>query len=176
MREMRAASSLHSSEDVETWRGHTPLINFLAPAERLVPLRPLSDAEMPRDLIEQVILRRGSTRKFARTLMGLSQLSTMLDCAARGVREDFLDPPGTQLNDLYLIVHAVEGLHSGAYVFHRNGGLLECLRQGNFRAQAGYLGLEQYLPADAAADIFFLAYVPPILQRSGNRGYRSVHI
>ncbi len=176
MREMHAASSLHSAEEVETWRGHTPLINFLAPAERLVPLRPLSDAEMPRDPIEQVILRRGSTRKFARTLIGLSQLSTMLDRATRGVPADFLDPPGTQLNDLYLIVHAVEGLHSGAYVFHRNGGLLECLRQGNFRAQAGYLGLEQDLPADAAADIFFLADLRPILQRFGNRGYRAVQL
>jgi SagB-type dehydrogenase family enzyme len=87
-----------------------------------------------------------------------------------------LDPPGAQLNQLYLMVHAVEGLDSGAYVFHRSRGLLECLKKGNFRAQAGYLGLEQELPADAAVDIFFLADLEPILQRFGNRGYRAVQL
>src|SRR5205085_6386235 len=81
-----------------------------------------------------------------------------------------------QLNDLYLIVHAVDGLDSGAYVFHRDRGLLECLKRGDFRAQAGYLGLEQNLPADAAVDIFFLADLRPILQRFGNRGYRAVQL
>jgi len=32
------------------------------------------------------------------------------------------------------------------------------------------------LPADAAADIFFLADLRPILQRFGNRGYRAVQL
>jgi SagB-type dehydrogenase family enzyme len=100
----------------------------------------------------------------------------VLDRATRGIPADFLDPTGTQLNNLYLIVHAVEGLEPGAYVFHRDGGLLECLKQGNFREQAGYLGLEQQLPADAAVDIFFLADLRPILQRFGNRGYRAVQL
>jgi SagB-type dehydrogenase family enzyme len=81
-----------------------------------------------------------------------------------------------ELNQLYLIVHAVEGLESGAYVFHRDRGLLECLKQGNFRAQAGHLGLDQELAADAAVDIFFLADLRPILQRFGNRGYRAVQL
>jgi len=176
MGEMHAASSLHSAEEAETWRGHTPLINFPPPAGSHVQLEPLSDADMPRDPIEQVILRRGSTRKFARSPISLAQLSTMLDRATRGVPADYLDPPGVQLNHLYLIVNAVEGLPSGAYVFHRNGGLLECLKQGNFRGEAGYLGLEQELPADAAVDIFFLADLQPILQRFGNRGYRAVQL
>jgi SagB-type dehydrogenase family enzyme len=136
----------------------------------------LSDNEMPRDSVEQVILRRGSSRRFVRTPITLPQLSTMLDRATRGVPADFLSPAGTQLNHLYLIVHAVEGLEPGSYVFHRDRGLLECLRLGNFRDQAGYLGLEQQLPADAAVDIFFLADLHPILQRLGNRGYRAVQL
>lgn len=176
MREMHATSSLDSAEEVEMWRGHTPMSDFPPPAGPIVRLQPLSDAEMPRDPIEQVILRRGSSRKFARVPISMAQLSTLLDRATRGVPADFVDPPGTQLNDLYLIVHAVEGLDSGAYVFHRSRGLLECLKQGNFRAQAGYLGLEQELPADAAVDIFFLADLRPILQRFGNRGYRAVQL
>jgi SagB-type dehydrogenase family enzyme len=131
---------------------------------------------MPRDPIEQVILRRGSSRKFAHSSITLKQLSTLLDRATRGIPADFLDPMGSQLNHLYLILHAVEGLASGAYVYQRNRGLLECLRQGNFRTQAGYLGLEQDLPADAAVDIFFLADLGLILQRFGNRGYRAVQL
>src|SRR5438093_3343328 len=176
MREMHASSSLDSAEEVETWRKHTPTTNISPPAGPIVSLEPFSDGEMPRDPIEQVIQRRGSTRKFARSPITLPQLSTMLDRATRGVPADFLDPPGAQLNDLYLIVHAVEGLSPGAYSFHRGRGVLECLKRGNFRADAGYLGLGQDLSADAAVDIFFLADLRPILQRFGNRGYRVVRL
>jgi SagB-type dehydrogenase family enzyme len=186
MREMHAASALDSGEEVAAWRGRTArsltelsgtgVADSTPPAGPVVRLQPLSDAEMPRDPIEQVILRRGSSRQFARTPIGLPQLSTMLDRATRGVPADFLDPLGSQLNHLYLIVHAVEGLESGAYVFHRDRGVLECLKCGRFRDQAGYLGLEQQLPADAAVDIFFLADLRPILQRFGNRGYRAVQL
>jgi SagB-type dehydrogenase family enzyme len=176
MREMHAASSLDSPAEVAAWRGGTPLTRFPPPNRPVVQLQPLSDAEMPRDPIEQVILRRGSTRKFARTAITLAQLSTTLDRATRGVPADFLDPVGSQLNHLYLIVHAVEGLEPGAYVFHRGRKLLECLKRGDFRSQAGYLGLQQALPADAAVDVFFLADLRPILQRFGNRGYRAVQL
>jgi SagB-type dehydrogenase family enzyme len=181
MREMHAASSLDSAEEVAAWRGRTTLgstgmPSSPPPAGPVVRLQPLSDGEMPRDPIEQVILRRGSSRQFARTPISLAQLSTVLDRTTRGVPADFLDPMGSQLNHLYLIVHAVEGLDSGAYVFHRDRGVLECLKHGNFRDQAGYLGLEQQLPADAAVDIFFLADLRPIFDRFGNRGYRAVQL
>ncbi len=176
MREMHAASSLRSSEEVAAWRGHTPPSGFPPPTAPVFQLQPLSDDEMPRDAVEQVILRRGSSRKFARTPITLPQLSTILDRATRGVPADFLDPLGTQLNHLYLIVHAVEGLEPGAYFFDRDRKILECLKQGNFRDVAGYLGLEQPLPADAAVDIFFLADLRPLLQRFGNRGYRAVQL
>jgi len=191
MREMHAASSLHSAEEVTAWRddaapgdtemrsseiGGTGTTDFPPPAGTVVQLTPSSDAEMPRDPIEQVILRRGSSRQFARTPITLTQLSTMLDRATRGIPADFLNPLGSQLNHLYLIVHAIEGLEPGAYVFHRDRRVLECLKQGNFRDEAGYLGLEQQLPADAAVDIFFLADLRPILDRFGNRGYRAVQL
>ncbi len=176
MREMHSASSLHSTEEVAVWRGSAPPASFPPPSGPVVQLQALTDAEMPRDPVEQVILRRGSSRQFARTPISLAQLSTMLDRATRSVSADFLDPTGSQLNDLYVIVHAVDGLDSGAYVFHRNRRLLECLKRGDFRDQAGSLGLEQQLPADAAVDIFFLADLRPIFERFGNRGYRAVQL
>jgi SagB-type dehydrogenase family enzyme len=175
MRGMHAASSLHSPEEVAKWRGGTPL-TFPPPTGPVIRLQPLSDQEIPRDPIEQVILRRGSSRNFARTPITLAQLSTMLDRATRGVPADFLDPVGSQLNHVYLIIHAVEGFEPGSYVFHRNRGSLECLKRGDFRSQAGYLGLQQALPADAAVAVFFLADLRPILQRYGNRGYRAVQL
>ncbi len=53
---------------------------------------------------------------------------------------------------------------------------MELLKQGDFRAEAGYLGLQQELPADACVDIFFLADLKRILERYGNRGYRAVQL
>src|SRR5437899_9058991 len=76
MREMHAASSLESAGEVGTWRGPTPTTNISPPAGPIVSLEPFSDAEMPRDPIEQVIQRRGSTRRFAQSPITLSQLST----------------------------------------------------------------------------------------------------
>ena len=79
-----------------------------------------------------MILRRGSTRTFDKTAsITLAQLSTILDCATRGLPADFLEPPGAQLNDLYLIVHSVQGLKPGAYFFRREQNTLELLKEGN---------------------------------------------
>jgi SagB-type dehydrogenase family enzyme len=178
---MHAASSLQSEEEVAAWRGGTPQRASPAPSGRLFSLRPLREDERPADPIEAVILRRGSTRRFARESITLAQLSTILEGATQGIDADFLDPLRasafpTSLNDLYLIVHAVEGLVNGAYIYHREEEALELLKEGDFRAQAGYLGLEQDLPADASADVFLLTDLKPILERFGNRGYRAAQL
>jgi SagB-type dehydrogenase family enzyme len=176
MREMHAVSSLHSSEEVEKWRGPAPAIAVPEPSRRIIPLQPLSEEEIPRDPIEQVILRRGSSRRFARMPITFAQLSTMLDRATRGVPADFLEPLGAQLNHLYLVAHAVDGLEPGTYFFDRERHGLEPLLPGAFRDEAGHLGLDQELPADASVCVFFLADLDAILQRYGNRGYRAVQL
>ena len=177
MLEMHDASSLESEEEVAQWRGNRPLLASSAPAGEAVRLEPLPEEEQPKDTIEQVILRRSSTRTFDKTAsITLDQLSTIFDCATRGLPADFLEPPGAQLNDLYLIVHAVQGLKPGAYFFRRKQNTLELLKEGKFRAEAHHLGLEQELPADACVDIFFLADLKSILEGYGNRGYRAVQL
>jgi SagB-type dehydrogenase family enzyme len=174
MGEMHAASSLASEEEVRLWRGTLPTLPSVPSLADAVRLQSPPQEEQPQDTVEQVILRRGSTRTFDRSAsLTPMQLSTILHRATRGISADFLDP-GTQLNDLYLIVHAVDGLKPGAYFFHRDSGALELLKAGDFRSAAHYLGLEQDLPADASLDIFFLADLKPILERFGNRGYRAV--
>jgi SagB-type dehydrogenase family enzyme len=161
---------------VIAWRGKTPG-NEMPPAkETTSALLSLNESRIPPDTIEQVISRRGSTRQFSRDPITLAELSTMLDRASRGIPADFIDSPGSHLNDLYLIVNNVVGLPAGSYVYHWEEKFLEPLKRGEFRDKAGYLGLEQQIPADAAVDIFFLANLKKILERYGNRGYRAAQL
>jgi SagB-type dehydrogenase family enzyme len=177
MFEIHDASSLESVEEVNQWRGKPPILPPSALASDAVPLPHLPEEEQPRDTIEQVILRRGSTRRFDKAAsITMAQLSAIFDYATRGLPADFLEPPGAQLNDLYLIVHSVQGLKPGAYFFGREHNTLEVLKEGEFRAEALHLGLEQELPADACVNIFFLADLNRVLERYGNRGYRAVQL
>src|SRR3984957_10717339 len=126
MLEMHDASSLASVQEVAQWRGKQPAVPPFGPAGGGVRLQPPLEKEQPKDTIEQVILRRGSTRTFDKTAsITTAQLSTILDRATRGLPADFLDPRGTQLNDLYLIVNSVQGLKPGAYFFRRDRNTLE---------------------------------------------------
>jgi hypothetical protein len=125
--------------------------------------------------IEAVILRRGSTRVFAREPIGLADLSTILWCGTRGIAGDFV-VPGAPLGDVYVVVHAVDGLEPGSYGYDRERHALGLLRPGRFRREAGHLGLGQALPADAAADLFWLTDLRPVLERFGNRGYRAAEL
>jgi SagB-type dehydrogenase family enzyme len=143
--------------------------------ERVIPLQPPSDGTSQNSL-EAVIQRRGSARQFSRESINFRQLSTMLDRATRGVPTDFLRPQEVPLNDLYLIVHAVEDVAPGSYVFHRDSHALELLKEGDFRREAGYLGLGQEIPADCCVDVFFLTDLDRVLQRWGNRGYRAAQL
>ena len=174
IRAAHSASTMEFTGDVSRSRGP---IAMDAPPQTPGPMFPLLPAEqLPDETIEGVIQRRGSTRKFARQPIGFNQLSAILRAATTGVQADFLHPHGANLCDLYLTVHAVDGLPPGAYVYHREQQALEQLKEGDFRNESGYLGLSQDIPADASADIFFLTNLDPVLERMGNRGYRAAQI
>ena len=176
IREMHASSSLASGEEVAAWRGSFPTIPPPPPAGKLLSLIRLEPDDMPKDSIKKTIVRRGSTRRFERASIGFRDLSTILSAAANGIPSDFLESPGTALNDMYVIVNAVDGLESGTYVYGREERALELLRSGDFRNEAGYLDLGQELAADAAVNIYLLADLEPILQKFGNRGYRVAQL
>ena len=176
MREMHAASSLITTDEARQWRGHTP-ISEPPSAGELIPLRPADDEFAPSDGLGAVIMRRGSTRRFDRKkTLSFEQFSILLDRSLREISADFVDSAGPHLNEAYLIVHAIEGLAPGAYFLHRDRWMLECLKEGDFRAEAGYLGLEQDLPADACFTVFLVADLPSVLERFGNRGYRAAQL
>ena len=177
MLQMHEASSLASEQEVRDWRESARTPQSPAPSGDAVRLERPPEQDQPSDTIEQVILRRGSTRTFDPSAsITAAQLATILDRSTRGLPADFLEPPGTELNDLYLIVHSVQGLKPGAYFFQRERNALQLLKPGEFRAEAAHLGLQQELPADACFDIFFLADLNHILERYGNRGYRAVQL
>ena len=181
MRKMHEASSLESAEEVLAWREGAKRADGEKIKEegktenRIFPLQSLRDEQLPKDSIEDVITRRGSTREFAREPITFAELSTMLDRATRGIRSDFLGPVET-LNDLYLIIHAVEDLPSGAYVLRLQERALELLKEGDFRRDAGYLGLGQEIPADCSVNIYLMANLNRALERFGNRGYRAAQL
>jgi SagB-type dehydrogenase family enzyme len=183
MKEVHEASSLESEEEVTAWRegaaGKAEVERMkgeVSDENVLVPLLQLNDEALPRDTVEEVVVRRGSTREFSRESISFAQLSTMIDRATRGIEADFLDSPAASLNELYLIVHAVEGLPAGAYVYRPRERTLELLKAGDFRREAGHLGLGQEIPADCSVNIYFLADLKNALERFGNRGYRAAQL
>jgi SagB-type dehydrogenase family enzyme len=171
--EMQAASSLQKPDEVHAWHDSTA-----SPASKLplsgesIPLRPFGNAALPAETIDSVITRRGSTRQFAHVPITFEQLSTILHSGTCGVAADY----GASPSDLYLMVNAVDGLRSGTYVYRRNPPALELLRAGDFRREAGHLGLGQDLPADASVNIYMLCNLQPLLERFGNRGYRVAQL
>jgi SagB-type dehydrogenase family enzyme len=177
MREIHAASSLLDQGEVRRWRGSLPERKKTAPQGRLIPLKPFEVDEAPRDGIGTVILKRGSTRRFDRSgSLSLERFSTLLYRSTGEIPADFLDKSSPHLNQIYLIVHAVDGLEPGAYALDQDRRQIELIKAGEFRREAGYLGLEQALPADAAATIFFIADLNAIFERFGNRGYRAAQL
>lgn len=174
MRQMHDASGLEATEEVVAWRGTRLVLPKPATKNDLISL-PLP-SNLPAEAIEQVIQRRGSTRQFAPEAITLEQLAIILERATQPIPRDVVLADGDFFNDLYLIVNAVDGLKPGAYYFHRAQKKLELLKAGDFRKQAGYLGLEQQLPADASADVFFLADLQKITPAYGNRGYRATQL
>ena len=175
MTELHAASTLDTADAVRAWREAPPPMP-LEPFSDGIPLHATAVGDWPDASIESVIRRRGSARRFSHAPLTLDELSTALNVATRGIPADFSPPNGTRLNDLYIVVHAVDGLPSGTYVLHPTVGELERLGAGEFRTHTGLIALEQPLAGDAAACVFFMADLDSILERFGDRGYRAVQL
>ena len=178
IREMQKASSLASGDEAREWRESGP-IEATRHRSAEATLRHLDAPVLqPMELsrLERVIRKRGSSRAFQRgTAIDEGTLARVLSRATRGVSADAL-PADTTLCDPYLIVNEVRGLSSGTYAFHPRARGLEILREGSFRSNARFLDLEQDLAGDAAANLYLLVDLEPLLARYGNRGYRVAQL
>lgn len=162
-------SCLESEGEVLDWRERpTPPASAARgesiplPAARVASGRPLGET----------IQARGSTRDFSSAAISAEELSTALYHATRGFPSDV---PPRQV-DLYMSVHAVEGLPPGAYAYHPEPHAVELLKRGDFRADSAFLCLEQGLGGMSSATVFFLADLGRISGRWGNRGYRLANL
>ena len=155
---LHAGSSLASAEEVRRFRA--------AAARGETTGTP----ELPRDALERALRRRGSLRDFSPEGVPASELAAIV---ARAVA-----PPSTDAlagNETYVIAHALDGLAPGVYRFAPPDGFA-LQQEGNFRAQAGYLVLEQPLGALSAGTLFFLVDLDRVLEGLGNRGYRVAEL
>ena len=159
--------------------GPMPVRPAPRPAEASAPpggsVVSLRERERITRTLEDVIVSRGSSRRFATDPIPFSALATMIDAAARPTELD-----GTSahegLNDVYVIANAVGGLEQGIYRYRPSLGALEMVKGPETRALAQHLALDQPLGGDASADLYFIADMPAVLGRLGARGYRTAHL
>jgi hypothetical protein len=78
--------------------------------------------------------------------------------------------------DLYVNVHAVDGVQPGAYAYDRGSRALILLHAGDVRRTSAFLCLEQALGGTSSATVFFLSDLGRVLTRWGNRGYRLANL
>ena len=164
------SSSLTDQQEVLSWR--RPIVQETH-QESARSNKSVENAFV-KDSLETVILRRGSTRRFSHDSISFSQLSTILNRSANGIISDF--EKEKSINDIYLIVNAVDGLEQGAYFYNKEHRSFEILQKGKFRDVSGHLGLDQSLPYDASVTIFFMTDLQKILEHFGNRGYRVAQL
>jgi nitroreductase len=137
------ASSLEDASAVLAWRSGQP-------------------AEEPRldaHALEQAIRRRRSIRAYAREPLALAQLAELLEWSEAPIPADAL----TVVRQL-VTVPSVDGLAPGIYDAELR--LLRAVDQQELRDRAGFAAMEQEHPRDAAVNVFQLANVESLDDRS----------
>ncbi|MEE9134250.1 MAG: SagB/ThcOx family dehydrogenase, partial [Nitrososphaerales archaeon] len=167
-------SVLTNHEEVKRWVHANGTIKErsgkVSTASRTIKPSSNTSKESP---LDKVILKRGSTRRFANKAVSFEQLSNVLLDSSRGVPLDCLSKHGGTMMKSYLIANAVEGLSSGAYYYDRSKNSLLLLKEGEFRKDSGALCLGQPLFSSASIVFFLMTDLEAVLDKYGNRGYRA---
>ena len=155
-----------SADDVESWRAAGRSFFEEATSDP----EPAHGAE---ESIEEVILRRGSTRQMTREPVPERALEWAMAVATRPAGIDVLGT-GTML-DHYVNVHAVEGIDPGSYRY-QSPGWDQIETSDSLREVSAQLCLGQSLGGDSAYTVFHCAALEPILDVLGSRGYRAAQL
>ncbi len=176
MWETHRASFLQNREEVGKWTSALPAqLHLPETTYPMMPLPPpMTDSANSRKLGE-VILKRGSTRRFARSPITFSQLSTILRTSTGPIPRDYF-PDGDGLIETYVVANAVQGLDSGSYFYSAEQESVEQLKRGEFRQMSAYLCLGQPLFGDASVVFFLMTRLRDVLAALGNRGYRAAQL
>lgn len=184
---MNQNSKILDREEVESWISKQQLeqrnqnLDIENNAEPILDRKDMSsDTGTPTKMtIGEVILRRGSTRRFDNhSSIPLSTLYSILDSSTRGVPMDVFTNEGVMSSviDTYFIANNVTGLEPGAYFFNRNLKAFDLLKRNASRQISGYLCLGQSLFSDASAVMFLMTDLHKVLDDLGNRGYRVAQL
>ena len=175
IRETHAATLLSEDKEVQACRGGVGH-STTNPEGSFYPFPESGYSLVPSSPLGETIKERGSTRRFEHVNIPFGHLAAILESATQAMSADFLEGRQDSLQDLYLIVNAVDGIPGGAYYYSPSDRGLFQLKEGEYRQEAGHLGFEQALPHDASAVVFFMADLGRILDRYGNRGYRAAQL
>ena len=160
------AGALADAAAVAEWRAHA--VDGSPSRARVDP-----PPDAAHDTIEEVILRRGSTRIMRPDTAPAALLDWGMAVAARPAPADFA-APGTTLLEHNLAVHGIDGVEPGAYRWR--DGDLELVRPGEFREITQQLCLNQPLGGDSAYTTFHSAPLDTVLGALGARGYRVAQL
>ncbi len=174
--QLHRVSSLNDQDEVRDWIQSRHVKGGAGkPAGPIFPLSPAEAGSSNQQTLENVILKRGSTRRFAVAPVKFGQLSTILRASTGPLPRDY-SGDGESLIDTYLIVNMVDGLPSGSYFYNAEERMLEQLKPGQFRYMSRYLCLEQGLFGDASVLFFLMTRLEDVLGAYGNRGYRAAQL
>lgn len=167
--EAQRAGDLSDTDEVQRWRAVRP--GGLEPTAS----PPAPPARPPMEPVEEVILRRGSTRMMRHDIV----TSDLLDWGIVAAQYAPLDavPRGSTLLTYGLSVHGVEGIEPGLYGW--TAGELRPHRRGSeedARARAAHLCLDQPLGGDSAYTLFANCPLERVLGAYGDRGYRAAQL
>jgi SagB-type dehydrogenase family enzyme len=168
--ETNESSGLGNSSETESWKTSPDPSKRNVPTTPAFPLRDTEEDSSP--ALDEVILLRGSSRKFAREPISFDRLSIILRSSATRIPLDFLSDNET-LIDFYFIANAVQGLPAGSYFYNVDNNSVEQLKLDRNRSMSGYLCLGQSLFSDASVVFFLMTNLTSILKSLGNRGYRA---
>ena len=170
---LHKASSLNSSDEVRGWIRSIATMQEIRETEDVnvkIQSRSIDSRPTTPQSLSDVILLRGSTRKFSRQPITFVQLSNILYSLTRPTHSDFGDKKS--MIDIYFIANDVTNMQKGAYFFNPNDNSIDLLKANVQRDVSGYLCLEQSLFSDASAVFYVMANLGLIVDRLGNRGYR----
>jgi SagB-type dehydrogenase family enzyme len=174
---MNQASQLATGAEVAAWRANPLRRTPRLPEGPLTPLAPLADDALPETAWYDLVFKRRSVRHYdAERLLPFAAFSTVLDRSTRGFATDCLAPGAPPLHDLYLIVHSVEGLADGVYLYHRDLNAVELARAGQFSVDAMRIACDQEYAGAAHVNAYYLTDLAPVLERFGARGYRLAQL
>lgn len=168
--EVQRAGDLGDAAEVRRWReARTEELTATA-GPRALP------ASLPMEPIEEVVLRRGSTRRMRRDTVTSDALSWAVAAATRQVPHD-PGQPGSTLLTHGLSVHAVDGVEPGLYGWTAGGLHLHKLEpEEEARVRATRLCLDQSLGGDSAYALFANCPLGRVLDAYGDRGYRAAQL